>query len=88
MRCQGGLGRTGGGGEHLGAGVARVPRRTGHAKRAQDAAVEGGAEAGARAAVWIAFVTLYIVIWGGIQDPELLISVFSGFLTWSFCFER
>ena len=35
--------------------------------------------------VWIAFVILYIVIWGGIQDSELLIFFFFlVFLTWSF----
>ena len=30
----------------------------------------------ARAAVWIAFVILHTVIWGGIQDSELLIFLF------------
>ena len=89
VRCQGGLGRTGGGGENLGACVARVPSRAGRAaQRAQGAAAKGGAGAGARAAVWVAFVILYIVIWGGVEDSELPIFWFSGFLTWNFCVER
>ena len=49
------------------------------AQRAQGAAAEGGAEVGACAAVWVAFVILYIVIWGGIQDSELLIFWFFWF---------
>ena len=41
------------------------------------------------ATVWVAFVILYIVIWRGIQDSELLIfCFFLFFLTWSFCVER
>ena len=66
----------------MGAGFARVPLRAGRAaRRDQGAAAEGGAEAGARAAVWIAFVLLYIVIWGGVEDSELLIFWFSVFFT-------
>ena len=76
-RCQGGLGRAGGGGEHLGAGVARVPRCASRAvQKAQGAAAESGADACAHAAVWAAFVILYTVIWGGVEDTELPISVF------------
>ena len=60
VRCQGGLERTGGGGGHLGAGVAHVPRRAGRAEQiTQGAATEGRAEAGARAAVWVTFCFIY-----------------------------
>ena len=86
----GGLGRTRGGGEHLGAGVARVPDAPAVlAQRAQGAAAEVETEAGARVAVWVAFMILYIVFWGGTEDSELLIfCFFLVFLTSSFCVER
>ena len=52
----------------MGAGFARVPLRAGRAaRRDQGAAAEGGAEAGARAAVWVAFVIPCIVIWEGFK---------------------
>ena len=49
-------GRAGGGGEHLGASVARVRWRDGRAaKRGEGAAAEDGSEAGTRTAVGAAF---------------------------------
>ena len=52
----------------MGAGFARVPLRAGRAaRRDQGAAAEGGAEAGARAAVCVAFVIPCIVIWEGFK---------------------
>ena len=50
----------------------------GSTQRARGAAGEVGAEAGVRAAVWVAFVVLYIMTRGGIQNSELLIFRFSG----------
>ena len=48
----------------------------GSTQRARGAAGEVGAEAGVRAEVWVAFVVLYILTWGGIQNSELLIVCF------------
>ena len=50
--------------EHLGAGVARVPRAGRAASRTQRAAAEGGAEAGASTAVWAADVIILCVMAG------------------------
>ena len=49
-------GRIGGGGEHLGAGVARIQWPTGRAVEiAQGAATDGGADSSARTTVWTPF---------------------------------